>query len=162
MPTFSQRATSRVEKVTTRLIEKPMRRKLSKMSLPQQVLYARKMMKTSGLYEMRRNLLNGIGDEFRDDIAGGKTAEEVVERYTSCPEFVQFWGELELNADHLKELAREATEGTKRDREVVEPAYTNSEIENAKRELKLSGKKLGRNDPCPSGSGKKYKKCCLV
>ena len=23
-----------------------------------------------------------------------------------------------------------------------------------------SGKKLGRNDPCPCGSGKKYKKCC--
>ena len=21
--------------------------------------------------------------------------------------------------------------------------------------------KLGRNDPCPCGSGKKYKKCCL-
>jgi hypothetical protein len=24
-----------------------------------------------------------------------------------------------------------------------------------------SGKKVGRNDPCPCGSGKKYKKCCL-
>jgi len=23
------------------------------------------------------------------------------------------------------------------------------------------GKKVGRNDPCPCGSGKKYKKCCL-
>lgn len=23
------------------------------------------------------------------------------------------------------------------------------------------GKKIGRNDPCPCGSGKKYKKCCL-
>jgi hypothetical protein len=23
------------------------------------------------------------------------------------------------------------------------------------------GSKLGRNDPCPCGSGKKYKKCCL-
>ena len=22
--------------------------------------------------------------------------------------------------------------------------------------------KIGRNDPCPCGSGKKYKKCCLV
>ncbi len=27
--------------------------------------------------------------------------------------------------------------------------------------VKPSGKKLGRNDPCPCGSGKKYKKCCL-
>ncbi|MCK4891323.1 MAG: SEC-C domain-containing protein [Candidatus Pacebacteria bacterium] len=22
-------------------------------------------------------------------------------------------------------------------------------------------KKIGRNDPCPCGSGKKYKKCCM-
>ncbi|WP_181942728.1 SEC-C metal-binding domain-containing protein, partial [Klebsiella pneumoniae] len=22
--------------------------------------------------------------------------------------------------------------------------------------------KIGRNDPCPCGSGKKYKQCCLV
>ena len=26
--------------------------------------------------------------------------------------------------------------------------------------IKVSGKKVGRNDPCPCGSGKKYKKCC--
>ncbi|MFW6280688.1 MAG: YecA family protein [Halanaerobium sp.] len=25
----------------------------------------------------------------------------------------------------------------------------------------VKGKKVGRNDPCPCGSGKKYKKCCL-
>ena len=26
----------------------------------------------------------------------------------------------------------------------------------------VSQKKVGRNDPCPCGSGKKYKKCCLM
>jgi preprotein translocase subunit SecA len=26
--------------------------------------------------------------------------------------------------------------------------------------VKREGKKVGRNDPCPCGSGKKYKKCC--
>jgi len=25
-----------------------------------------------------------------------------------------------------------------------------------------AGVKVGRNDPCPCGSGKKYKKCCLL
>jgi SWIM/SEC-C metal-binding protein len=25
---------------------------------------------------------------------------------------------------------------------------------------KIADKKIGRNDPCPCGSGKKYKKCC--
>ena len=24
-----------------------------------------------------------------------------------------------------------------------------------------SSRKIGRNDPCPCGSGKKFKKCCL-
>jgi preprotein translocase subunit SecA len=27
--------------------------------------------------------------------------------------------------------------------------------------IRRDGKKVGRNDPCPCGSGKKYKKCCL-
>ncbi len=26
--------------------------------------------------------------------------------------------------------------------------------------LRREGPKIGRNDPCPCGSGKKYKKCC--
>ena len=26
--------------------------------------------------------------------------------------------------------------------------------------VRRKGKKVGRNDPCPCGSGKKYKKCC--
>jgi len=30
----------------------------------------------------------------------------------------------------------------------------------SKERLKVGGKKVGRNDPCPCGSGKKYKKCC--
>ncbi len=29
-----------------------------------------------------------------------------------------------------------------------------------KQPLKVAGKKVGRNDPCPCGSGKKYKHCC--
>jgi len=27
--------------------------------------------------------------------------------------------------------------------------------------FKPYGKKIGRNTPCPCGSGRKYKKCCL-
>ncbi len=27
-------------------------------------------------------------------------------------------------------------------------------------ETKVAEKKVGRNEPCPCGSGKKYKKCC--
>jgi len=37
------------------------------------------------------------------------------------------------------------------------------EKENRKATSIKSGKrvKIGRNDPCPCGSGKKYKKCCM-
>jgi len=30
----------------------------------------------------------------------------------------------------------------------------------SKQRQKVAGKKIGRNDPCPCGSGKKYKHCC--
>ena len=32
---------------------------------------------------------------------------------------------------------------------------------NRKDESYKADPKIGRNDPCPCGSGKKYKKCCL-
>lgn len=37
---------------------------------------------------------------------------------------------------------------------------TNQEGEDVKQKPIVKGKKIGRNDPCPCGSGKKYKKCC--
>jgi len=30
----------------------------------------------------------------------------------------------------------------------------------SEKRMKVGGKKIGRNDPCPCGSGKKYKHCC--
>ncbi len=43
--------------------------------------------------------------------------------------------------------------------------YSEEELKNLYREAKkmntiVKGKKIGRNDPCPCGSGKKYKFCC--
>lgn len=37
---------------------------------------------------------------------------------------------------------------------------SNPDDEEENTSAKLSGTKVGRNDPCPCGSGKKYKKCC--
>jgi preprotein translocase subunit SecA len=46
----------------------------------------------------------------------------------------------------------------------AEPAATaGGETESGKGvTVRRDGKKVGRNDPCPCGSGKKYKKCCLL
>lgn len=38
--------------------------------------------------------------------------------------------------------------------------YTNTSEEEIKRQPIVKGEKIGRNDPCPCGSGKKYKQCC--
>lgn len=39
-------------------------------------------------------------------------------------------------------------------------SFTESATGKAK-PFERAGSKLGRNDPCPCGSGKKYKKCCM-
>ena len=44
------------------------------------------------------------------------------------------------------------------DDEDLDEEDKNEETDN---EIETRPKKIGRNDPCPCGSGKKYKKCCL-
>ena len=39
--------------------------------------------------------------------------------------------------------------------------YQYSPYESFQQPVIRIGEKVGRNDPCPCGSGKKYKKCCL-
>ena len=36
------------------------------------------------------------------------------------------------------------------------------EVEKEEKESQPKIPKVGRNDPCPCGSGKKYKKCCMA
>ena len=43
---------------------------------------------------------------------------------------------------------------------VAEPISTNIDGQNNSKTVVNKDKKVGRNDPCPCGSGKKYKKCC--
>ena len=45
-------------------------------------------------------------------------------------------------------------------KQVVKPTGTNRSDETAKVHTKVKKEKIGRNDPCPCGSGKKYKNCC--
>ena len=44
---------------------------------------------------------------------------------------------------------------------VSEAGYGRSEDQDLPPEPVHTGPKIGRNDPCPCGSGKKYKKCCM-
>jgi preprotein translocase subunit SecA len=56
--------------------------------------------------------------------------------------------------DEVAELEQENRR--KRERELEESAKSGE----VKKPVQRKGRKIGRNAPCPCGSGKKYKKCC--
>ena len=75
----------------------------------------------------------------------------------------------EVNLDYDKEKLYYNMVGCKADWLYELPEWDNLLDEQTRKRLykesKLSGtvvkgKKIGRNDPCPCGSGKKYKQCC--
>ena len=48
----------------------------------------------------------------------------------------------------------------KKDREMAQLQFVGGETGTGDNQTVVKGAKVGRNDPCPCGSGKKYKKCC--
>jgi len=48
----------------------------------------------------------------------------------------------------------------KKKRELEQARMAGSGDSQQVQQVVRSGEKVGRNDPCPCGSGKKYKKCC--
>ncbi len=60
---------------------------------------------------------------------------------------------------------KEETPNVKEDAPVI-MSYSSANLDNSSKEVKPKrepvhvGKKIGRNEPCPCGSGKKYKHCC--
>ena len=64
-----------------------------------------------------------------------------------------------LLAPFRKPAAGQVQEAPKRE-QVAKPTATSSDGTVAPATIKRQGKKVGRNDPCPCGSGKKYKNCC--
>ena len=53
-----------------------------------------------------------------------------------------------------------AVEAALKREQVAKPTQTSSDGTDTANKTVRKGKKIGRNDPCPCGSGKKYKKCC--
>lgn len=64
-----------------------------------------------------------------------------------------FFNMLDADADHLFSLDEWNDVLSEDDRRRIYKDYKRSKIVHVE-------KKPGRNDPCPCGSGKKYKKCC--
>ena len=103
-------------------------------------------------------------DQLRDGIGlrayGNKNpvTEYQIEGYDMFDEMVHF-----IREDTVRRMYQARINIPQQRREVAEPKETN--LEQAKAAGGPSGpkrvqKQVGRNDPCPCGSGKKYKNCC--
>ncbi|HHU51520.1 MAG TPA: preprotein translocase subunit SecA [Firmicutes bacterium] len=57
----------------------------------------------------------------------------------------------------MMQISEEAPRQRRRARNIVTNRGVDGEVKVEQRKI---GRKVGRNDPCPCGSGKKYKKCC--
>lgn len=65
-----------------------------------------------------------------------------------------------IQEDTLKILYRIRIQTEVQREEVEQPMFTNKDDSAVKQPKKRSDEKVGRNDLCPCGSGKKYKHCC--
>ncbi len=48
----------------------------------------------------------------------------------------------------------------KKEKELAELQFVGGDASSSSKKTVVKGAKVGRNDPCPCGSGRKYKKCC--
>ncbi len=107
-------------------------------------------------YNMSVFLFTGFLDGINDSLVVPNPVEEMTEETVVSLKFDKeklYYNMVEARADWLYEL----------------PAWKELLSEERRKELFLSQrksntvvkeKKVGRNDPCPCGSGKKYKFCC--
>ena len=68
-----------------------------------------------------------------------------------------------IQYDAVKRLLRmriNREQGTPKREKVAEPVTASHGDSGPRKPVVRSGARVGRNDPCPCGSGKKYKKCC--
>ncbi len=65
-----------------------------------------------------------------------------------------------IQEDTLKILYRVRIQTEVKREEVAKPMFTNKDDSAVKQPKKRTAEKVGRNAPCPCGSGKKYKQCC--
>ena len=58
--------------------------------------------------------------------------------------------------------AKRREQAAEAEKKFKEEAEAKSKEAKANQTFIREGVKVGRNDPCPCGSGKKYKKCCMI
>lgn len=102
-------------------------------------------------------------DELRNGIhlqAYGQHDPVVMYRIQGFDMFEEMIGAIRSDTARMMLLAKVKKEEPKR-KEVLKPTGTSNDGTVKKQPVrKTAAQKVGRNDPCPCGSGKKYKQCC--
>jgi len=80
-------------------------------------------------------------------------------KFLSFDMFEELSQNIQNETTRLMYNVRLATQPEKRE-QVAKPTATNMDTSMTKVPVKRKDAKIGRNDPCPCGSGKKYKQCC--
>lgn len=110
----------------------------------------------AGKYNMELNYMVGFLDGINESLKNPNPIEEMTEDTTVSLDIdleKLYYNMVEAKADWLYGLP------------VWDKLLTEERRKEIYRKQKKSGtvvkeKKIGRNDPCPCGSGKKYKQCC--
>ena len=80
-------------------------------------------------------------------------------KFLSFDMFDELGRNIQNDTVRLMYNVRIATQPEKRE-QVAKPLATNRDDSASRGPIKRKDAKVGRNDPCPCGSGKKYKQCC--
>ncbi|MEO0069575.1 MAG: SEC-C metal-binding domain-containing protein [candidate division WOR-3 bacterium] len=89
------------------------------------------------------------------------TGKEIPNIITNFLEFLENEGHIK-NSVQLKKVLDENTKDFIKLLPSQKPSDKKSQTKTTKESVVSEGAKVGRNDPCPCGSGKKYKHCCLL
>lgn len=108
------------------------------------------MEQIDGMHELRR----GIGLQ-----AYAQTDPVVEYKRQGYDMFEEMIEEIRDETARMIFIARITAQGAPRREQLMKPSKTSGDGTVANKPVK-KGAKVGRNDPCPCGSGLKYKKCC--
>ena len=102
-------------------------------------------------YDMFADLMLKIKEEIAGRTYRSTTSAEAMQSFLGSLSAKAVHNEVSALDMERKQHAAPAEEKGKAVDEALERAAT---------PIKREGPKVGRNDPCPCGSGKKYKQCC--
>ncbi|CAM2870910.1 SEC-C metal-binding domain-containing protein [Hathewaya histolytica] len=97
-------------------------------------------------------ILDGLNESFKEELDLEKI-EQTSEINSELDFEKLYFNMLDAKADYLYGLPQWEGIFSKEKRREIQKAYRDSKTV-------VKEVKIGRNDPCPCGSGKKYKKCC--